>query len=99
MTILNCAEIDTVPNAAIAIFDGKEFDSLTGRGGDDGIPLRKTPWGEIAYQLGGEKALKILWEHEGKDCSLRGRYPEIPAKRHSFSHPHGQTHELCHPYP
>ena len=45
MTILNRAEIDTVPNAAIAIFDGKEFDSLSGRGGDDGTPLRKTPWG------------------------------------------------------
>ena len=66
MTILNRAEIDTVPHAAIAIFDGKEFDSLTGRGGDDGTPLRKTPWGEIAYQLGGEAALKILWEHEEK---------------------------------
>ena len=66
MTILNRAEIDTVPCAAIAIFDGKEFDSLSGRGGDDGTPLRKTPWGEIAFQLGGEKALKILKEHEEK---------------------------------
>ena len=66
MTILNRAEINTVPSAAIAIFDGKEFDSLSGRGGDDGTPLRKTPWGEIAFQLGGEKALKILKEHEEK---------------------------------
>lgn len=72
MTILNRAEIDTVPHATIAIFDGKEFDSLTGRGGDDGTLLRKTPWGEIAYQLGGEDALKILKEHEEKQTAPSG---------------------------
>ena len=43
--------VSRVPNAAVAVFVGNEFDSLTGRGGD-GEPLRKTPWGEIAFQLG-----------------------------------------------
>jgi predicted AAA+ superfamily ATPase len=43
---------------------GTEFDSLTGRGGDDGTPLRKTPWGEIAWQLGGADALNVLAKHE-----------------------------------
>ncbi|HEX2998949.1 MAG TPA: DUF499 domain-containing protein, partial [Armatimonadota bacterium] len=33
-------------------------------GGDDGTPLRKTPWGEIAYQLGGDKGLAVVAEHE-----------------------------------
>ena len=43
-----------MPEAAIAVFVGTDFDSLTGRGGDDGTPVRRTPWGEIAFQLGGD---------------------------------------------
>ena len=46
----------TIPASAVAVFVGTEFDSLTGRGGKDGTPLRKTPWGEIAFQLGGKEA-------------------------------------------
>src|SRR5207247_723918 len=41
-----------------------EFDSITGRGGRDGTPLRKTPWGEIAFQLGGVDAFRLVEEHE-----------------------------------
>jgi len=53
-----------VPQAAVAVFVGTEFDSLSGRGGDDGTPVRKTPWGEIAFQLGGVEALEVVAEHE-----------------------------------
>ncbi len=63
-TLLTKAGVETVPAAATATFVGTEFDSLTGRGGDDGTPLRKTPWGEIAFQLGGEEGLAIVAEHE-----------------------------------
>lgn len=63
-TLLTKAGVETVPGAATATFVGTEFDSLTGRGGDDGTPLRKTPWGEIAFQLGGEEGLAIVAEHE-----------------------------------
>jgi hypothetical protein len=45
-------------------FVGTEFDTIRGRGGDDGTPLRKTPWGEIAFQLGGEKAFSVVAEHD-----------------------------------
>lgn len=62
--ILKMAEINTVPEAAVAVFVGTEFDSLTGRGGDDGTPKRKTPWGEIAYQLGGIEAYRIVEQHD-----------------------------------
>lgn len=62
--ILAEAGINSVPKAAVAVFVGTEFDSLTGRGGTDGTPLRKTPWGELAFQIGGEKALEIVAEHE-----------------------------------
>lgn len=62
--ILAQAQVQTLPQARVAVFVGTEFDALKGRGGNDGTPLRKTPWGEIAFQLGGESALSILAEHE-----------------------------------
>lgn len=62
--LLERSGMATVPKAATAVFVGTEFDSISGRGGDDGTPNRKTPWGEVAYQLGGKKALAILAEHE-----------------------------------
>ena len=62
--ILQDAGLTTVPTAATAIFVGTEFDSITGRGGVDGTPLRKTPWGEIAFQIGGAEGFKLVEEHE-----------------------------------
>ena len=47
--ILDIAGISVIPESKVAVFVGTEFDSITGRGGDDGTPLRKTPWGEIAF--------------------------------------------------
>src|SRR5262245_19387029 len=61
--ILTRAGVSSVPQAPAAVFVGTEFDSITGRGGDDGTPLRLTPWGEIAYQLAGPPALEVLAEH------------------------------------
>lgn len=63
-TILNQAGIQTVPLAATAVFVGTEFDSIDGRGGDDGTPNRKTPWGEIAFQLTGEYGFNTVLKHE-----------------------------------
>ncbi len=62
--ILERSEVKSVPKAAVAVFVGTEFDVLEGRGGNDGTPLRKTPWGEIAYQLGGADALASIRKHE-----------------------------------
>ncbi len=64
--LLERAGVTTVPQAAVAAFVGTEFDSISGRGGDDGTPLRRTPWGEVAFQLGGESALAALSEHEAR---------------------------------
>ena len=65
-TLLAKAGIAGVPKADAAVFVGTEFDSISGRGGNDGTPLRKTPWGEIAWQLGGAKAFAIVAEHDKK---------------------------------
>jgi hypothetical protein len=70
--LLKSAKIPSVPEAAVAVFVGTEFDSLSGRGGDDGTPKRKTPWGEIAYQLGGEAAFAVVAEHEKQFIEPKG---------------------------
>lgn len=69
--ILEKAGIPSVPQAAFAVFMGKEFDSLNGRGGGD-EPLRKTPWGEIAWQLGGAKSFAAVEQHEREFIEPKG---------------------------
>lgn len=63
-SIFEDAKVSEVPKAAVAVFVGTEFDSISGRGGNDGTPLRKTPWGEIAFQLGGAEAFEFMKEHD-----------------------------------
>lgn len=67
--IIAQAGVKDIRSAATAVFVGTEFDSLHGRGGDDGTPLRKTPWGEIAFQLMGAEGFKIVEEHERQQTS------------------------------
>jgi hypothetical protein len=69
--LMNAAKVEIVPQAAVATFVGTEFDSITGRGGADGTPLRKTPWGEIAWQLG-KKSFKAVAAHEQKMVAPAG---------------------------
>jgi len=61
--VLTKAGVDTVPQAATAVFVGTEFDVTTGRGGE-GEPMRRTPWGEIAFQLGKAEAYSVVAEHD-----------------------------------
>jgi hypothetical protein len=70
--LLEVAGIKSVPKADVAVFVGTEFDPISGRGGVDGTTVRKTPWGEIAFQLGGESALKVLAEHEKQGVAPGG---------------------------
>ena len=65
-TLLAKSGVAGVPKAEAAVFVGTEFDSISGRGGSDGTPLRKTPWGEIAFQLGREAGFAIVAEHDQK---------------------------------
>lgn len=70
--ILQIAGISAVPAAATAVFVGTEFDSLHGRGGGDGTPQRKTPWGEIAFQLTGEQGFAVVAQHEKDQVAPSG---------------------------
>lgn len=69
--ILDQSGMRTVPKADIAVFVGTEFDSISGRGGSR-EPLRKTPWGEIAFQLGGTDGFEIVSEHDKKGIAPAG---------------------------
>ena len=66
------AAIAQIPKARVAVFVGTEFDSLTGRGGENGEPRRMTPWGEIAFQLGGAAAFELVKEHDEKKIAPGG---------------------------
>lgn len=61
--ILEQAGLKEPPRAAVAVFVGQTFDPLHGRSGP-GEPTRRTPWGEIAFQLGGEAGYQHLAEHD-----------------------------------
>jgi hypothetical protein len=63
-TLLDKAGVATVPGGVTAVFVGTEFDSLAGRGGKDGTPLRRTPWGDLAFQLGGEEGFAVVAKHD-----------------------------------
>lgn len=62
--ILDKAGLKVNPTASTAVFVGTEFDSISGRGGKDGEPFRYTPWGEIAFQLGGPEGFAIVAKHD-----------------------------------
>lgn len=72
--ILAKAGVTAIPKAKTAMFIGTEFDMQKGRGGKRGEPLRKTPWGEIAFQLGGKEAFAKIAEY---DETLRAPDAEI----------------------
>ena len=71
-TLLSAAGVDQVPEAAVAVFVGTEFDSIRGRGGDDGTPKRLTPWGEVAFQLGGNEAFSVVEQHDREGTAPAG---------------------------
>ncbi len=71
-SILSRAGVGAVPEARRAVFVGTEFDSLVGRGGADGTPLRRTPWGEIAWQLGDAEAFAAVAEHDAQGVAPGG---------------------------
>lgn len=61
--LLKTAGVPAVPKAAVATFVGTEFDPLSGRSGV-GEPTRMTPWGDLAWQLGGQAAFDVVGEQD-----------------------------------
>lgn len=61
--LLKKAGLPKVPKARVAAFVGNRFDFVRGSG-KDGEPRRKTPWGDVAWQLGGSEAYGQIEEHD-----------------------------------
>ena len=82
-SILSRAHVKDIPPAAVAVFVGTDIDVLDGRGGE-GEPRRKTPWGEIAWQLGREQTFAAVAQHDEQGVApagdtLRRMLPDGPA--------------------
>jgi len=71
-SILAKGQLSTIPEANVGIFVGTRFDVLRGRGGDDGTPHRKTPWGDLAWQIGGQASFNAVQEHDQKGIPPAG---------------------------
>jgi predicted AAA+ superfamily ATPase len=69
--VLSKAGVTEIPQARSAVFVGTEFDAIAGRKAD-GEPHRKTPWGEIAWQLGGAEAFAKVAQHDEHGVSPAG---------------------------
>lgn len=85
-SLLNEAGLARVPKAATAVFVGTELDSFDGRGGDDGTPKRRTPWGDIAFQIGKAEGFKLVAKHDAEGIAPGGDVIEkiLPTDRPSL---------------
>jgi len=61
--LLQLAELESVPRARVAVFIGNRFDFVVGAG-KNGEPKRKTPWGDLAWQLGGSEVFELVRKHD-----------------------------------
>lgn len=70
--ILQKGGLGEVPEAHVGIFVGTRFSLLKGTGGEDGTPKRKTPWGELAWQLGGQESYEAIREYDEQGIAPSG---------------------------
>jgi predicted AAA+ superfamily ATPase len=61
--LLKEAGLSSIPQARVAVFIGNRFDFVVGAGGE-GEPRRRTPWGDLAWQLGGPDLYATVERHD-----------------------------------
>lgn len=61
--IAKAAGVTSIPKARIAVLVGNRFDFVSGVG-EGKEPKRKTPWGDLAWQLGGSELFSIVRKHD-----------------------------------
>ncbi|MDI6874597.1 MAG: DUF499 domain-containing protein [Actinomycetota bacterium] len=72
--LLDQAGLDAVPSADVAVFIGNRFDFVVGVGAE-GEPKRKTPWGDLAWQLAksrGDPSLFSMVERHDREGVVPG---------------------------
>lgn len=70
--ILQKASVGDVPEANVGIFVGTRFSLLKGVAGKKGEPDRKTPWGELAWQIGGKASYEAMREYDEQGIAPSG---------------------------
>jgi hypothetical protein len=63
--LLGEAGLAQAPRARVAVFIGNRFDFVVGSGAEE-EPRRRTPWGDLAWQLGGPDLFALVREHDEK---------------------------------
>jgi len=61
--LLKEAGLSSIPQARVAVFIGNRFDFVVGAGGER-EPRRRTPWGDLAWQLGGSNLYATVEPHD-----------------------------------
>ncbi|WP_448594946.1 ATP-binding protein [Thermoflexus hugenholtzii] len=61
--LLKEAGLRSIPQARVGVFVGNRFDFVVGAGGE-GEPRRRTPWGDLAWQLGGPDLYATVARHD-----------------------------------
>lgn len=69
--LLEEAGLDTIPKARVAVFIGNRFDFVEGIG-RKGEPKRRTPWGDLAWQLGGPDLYELVRKHDAEGVAPGG---------------------------
>lgn len=62
--LLKEAKLENVPKAQVAVLSGEDFDPAHGEEGAKGEPKRRTIWGELAWQLAGQKGYELLKKND-----------------------------------
>lgn len=60
------ADLKALPKAKVAVLSGEDLDPTQGEKGAKGEPPRRTMWGELAWQLGGQNGYAIVKENDEK---------------------------------
>ena len=63
-SLLKEANLMSIPQANVAVLSGEDFDPAHGERGEKGEPLRRTLWGELAWQLGGKEGYEIVRKND-----------------------------------
>ena len=70
--ILQKAQVSEIPEANVGVFVGTRFSLLNGVKGKEGEPDRKTPWGELAWQIGGLSAYRTIQKYDEQEIAPSG---------------------------
>jgi hypothetical protein len=70
--LLDAARLEEVPGAAVAVFVGTDWDAVKGRS-EKGAPTRRTPWGDIAWQLAEQVGNRALFDAMAEQDQARVR--------------------------